>query len=211
MKVAQSLWATYCSVWLQVFPAFGYSCFSLCLLCHPFAVHHCEKPSSIFLMTDILIGTGRLLSSLLEAFPSPGWKSPVSLVSPHMANAPALDHPGGPLLSLVWFIHAFPILEAKAGCSILGVVFSQPSGGAPAHIAQYRAFFAVRIHCWLMFCMLSTKISIPFSVKLCVCPCWISQCSCWPAPALPSPSEWWPPLDCIETVPPAPIGNLFSL
>lgn len=121
MEVAQSLWATYRSVWLQVFPAFSHSCFSLCLLSHPLAVHHCEKPSSISLMTDIFVGTGKLLLSLLEAFSSPCWKSPVSLVSSHMASAPALDHPGGPLLNLVWFIYVFPIPEAKAGCNILGV------------------------------------------------------------------------------------------
>lgn len=39
---------------------------------HPFAMHHCEKPSSISLMTDLLVGAGRLLLSLLEALSSPG-------------------------------------------------------------------------------------------------------------------------------------------
>jgi len=38
---------------------------------HPLATHSCEKPSSIFLMTD-LVGTGRLLLTLLEALSSPG-------------------------------------------------------------------------------------------------------------------------------------------
>lgn len=56
----------------RALPAFRYSFQFMPVVSHPLAMLRCVKPSSIFSMTDLLIGTGKLLLSLVEDLSSPG-------------------------------------------------------------------------------------------------------------------------------------------
>lgn len=64
----------------------------------------------LYLLVNLLIGTGRLLLGPFKTFFSPGWISPSPLVSAHSASAAAPNRLGGPPLNLLQFINIFPVL-----------------------------------------------------------------------------------------------------
>lgn len=123
----QHLWKAWLSSWRNSFFSYivGTSLFSIDAHCFLSSHYVLLWGVWFWLLSNLLVGTGRLLWASPKAISSPDWTSPASSASPHRASTSAPKHLHVPPQNSLHFINVCLVLETPNQSMVLSLWYEE--------------------------------------------------------------------------------------